>query len=124
MIFNPLTKQVLNSNPNGDNQYVNPDGPSIRAPRGSAERSVAALVERLNQEPPAIKAPATSKPFSKPLTKPRVDSLISKGATRRFISRYGDKLEGRVLARRNWSVDVDTGGKVGTFSLDDLQLDD
>lgn len=27
-IANPLTGQVLNANPNGDNQYVNPDGPS------------------------------------------------------------------------------------------------
>ncbi len=122
MIVNPLTGQVLNANPNGDNQYVNPDGPSI--PRGKAGRAIASLVDRLNQEAPRVPDAPTSKPFSKPLTKSRVDSLISKGAMRRFISKYGDKLEGRVLARRNWSIDVDTGGKVGTFSLDDLQLDD
>lgn len=27
-IANPLTGQVMNANPNGDNQYVNPDGPT------------------------------------------------------------------------------------------------
>ena len=28
MLVNPLTRQVLNANPKGDNQYVNPDGPA------------------------------------------------------------------------------------------------
>lgn len=28
LLLNPFTRQVLNANPRGDNQYVNPDGPS------------------------------------------------------------------------------------------------
>lgn len=32
MLVNPLTRQVLNANPKGDNQYSNPDGPSRPRP--------------------------------------------------------------------------------------------
>lgn len=43
MLINPLTRQVLNANPNGDNQYVNPDGPSRRLIRMIGTRGIGKL---------------------------------------------------------------------------------
>lgn len=40
LLANPFTGVVLNANPNGDNQYSNPDGPSVPRTKISKKRAM------------------------------------------------------------------------------------